>query len=179
MDRKTRTGVIYFYEMKKDMVELTVAGISLDRNADNPQVILRSRDRDFTLALSIGPFEAGAIIMEMEKVKPAAPLLTHDSFAGFFTRHGFRVDCLLLHTVVHDTCLARMIYHKGFRKYDTEIRPSDGIALAVRLGAPVYISSGEKAKYETWRMPTERDVPGEEREFLFLGDGGWPGSCLH
>jgi len=163
--------------MKNDVIELQIAGITLGGSEDNPRVILQSRDRDFTIYLPVGPFEAGAIIVEMEKVKTPVPL-THDSFAGFLTRHGFHVDHLLLHTFMGENCLAQMVYRKGLRKYAVDINPSDGIALAIRLGAHIYISSREKSMYLTSGQGIT-DGRGRDHEILPLGDGKLQSFCLH
>ena len=161
--------------MRTDNVELIVAGITLDKNEDNPRILLRSRDDAITLSLCTGAFEAGAIIVEMEKIKSSVPF-THDSFADFLTRHGFKVEHLLLHTFLGDNCLAKMVYRKGLRKYAADMRPSDGIALAIRLGAPLYVSSREEALKFNSEMGGCRE---EDRSVLLLGEGKLYSSCLH
>jgi hypothetical protein len=157
--------------MKPDMTELTVVGISLDRNTENPRIILRSKDGFLTGSLSIGSFEAHAIIVEIKKVKLSEPL-THDTFAQFLTRHGFRMEHLLLHSFSDDSCLADLVYRKGLKHYAAGIRPSDGIALAVRLGAPLFILSHERALWNDARVRFCSDG-GEERDILYLGTPDW------
>jgi hypothetical protein len=156
--------------MKPDMTELTVVGISLDRNADNPRIILRSKDGFFTCAIAIGPFEANAIIVEIKKVKLSAPL-THDTFAHFLTRHGFRMEHLLLHSFLADSCLADLVYRKGLKRYATGIRPSDGIALAVRLGAPLYVLNHERALWNDTQVRSCEEQ--EDQDILYLGNQKW------
>jgi bifunctional DNase/RNase len=161
--------------MSTDIIELVVAGITLDRNEENPRIILQSRGGEITLTLSTGPFEAGAIIVEMEKIKTPVPF-THDSFAGFLTRHGFRVDHILLHSFMVDTCLAKMVYRKGLRRYAVDIKPSDGIALALRMGAPLHVSASEDALRFNAGL---RHRGGDDRSVLLLGEGKLNSSFLH
>ncbi len=157
------------------MVEVFVAGISLDKNDENPQVLLQNEDGTLALSFGTGAFEAGAIIVEMEKVRTPAPF-THDSFAGFLTRHGFKLDHLFLHSFVLDTCSAEMVYRKGLRRFTSGIKPGDGIALALRLGAPLYVPASERA---LGIAPWAGLAAPEERSVLLVGQARLHSHFLH
>jgi bifunctional DNase/RNase len=122
--------------MVSNTVQLSVAGVALDDETDAPTVLLRSESGDSLLSVPVGAFEASAIIIEVEGLKPPRPL-THDLFALLFARHAFRLICFELYARGEDGYLGRLRYRKGFRTYSMEVRPSDGIALALRLGAPI------------------------------------------
>ncbi len=115
-------------------------GIALDGDNGLPTIILRSLDMKKILPLEIGPFEASAIIIEIENVHPSRPM-THDLLAELCTRHKLRLLHLTLYQKLGNDYLARITYKKGFRRYTVEVRPSDGIALAIRLGTPILVSS--------------------------------------
>ncbi len=127
--------------MMPNTVRLAVAGVALDDETDAPTVLLRSESGAAMLSVPVGAFEASAIIIEVEGLKPPRPL-THDLFAALFSRHAFRLKCFELYARGEDGYLGRLRYQKGLRGYTMEVRPSDGIALALRLGAPIEAAEG-------------------------------------
>lgn len=139
--------------MVSKTVQLFVAGVALDDETDAPTVLLRSESGDSLLSVPVGAFEASAIIIEVEGLKPPRPL-THDLFAQLFARHAFRLVCFELYDRGEDGYLGRLRYRKGFRTYSMEVRPSDGIALALRLGAPIQAA---EALVEVVSSPTSLD----------------------
>lgn len=122
--------------MKEHMTEMTIKGIAMDQKSDLPILILQSRENGAALPIWIGPFEASAIITEMEGVHPPRPL-THDLFSLFLSKHNFTINRLEIYGRVEDRYFARLEYRHGIRNYRMEVRPSDGVALALRLGAPI------------------------------------------
>lgn len=98
-----------------------------------PVIILENSDEKQNLHLSIGPFEASAIITQMENIHLPRPL-THDLFSDLLTKHKFKLTKLYIYKVVQDKYYSRIYYKRGFRSYSMEVRPSDGIALIIRHG---------------------------------------------
>jgi bifunctional DNase/RNase len=140
--------------MKKGFTGLRIRGVSMEN--DEPIVILEDRATDRRFQIPIGPFEASAIILELECITPPRPL-THDLLADFFEEGGFSLDEVELFGEPDSTSRALLFYRKGIRKYEKEVRPSDALALALRLDAPVV---AEAAMFErrdgdatTWRRP--------------------------
>ncbi|HET7838938.1 MAG TPA: bifunctional nuclease family protein [Rectinemataceae bacterium] len=126
------------------MVELRVRGVSVEGPDDSPLVILEDPRNDLRLSVPVGPFEASAIIMELEGINPPRPL-THDLLASFFREGGFSLDRVELFGESPDCPRARLAYRRGFKRLGREVRPSDAIALAVRLDAPL-IAAAELLK---------------------------------
>jgi len=118
------------------MISLRIRGFLLDRE-NMPIVVLADETGRLTLPVWIGPAEASAIIVELEGIRPPEPL-THDLLAGMFTRHGCRLVRLEI-TGQPGVCpyAARLVYRQGLRRHALPARVSDGLALAVRLGAPI------------------------------------------
>jgi len=140
--------------MEIGRVELRVRGVSMED--DEPFVILEDRLTDRRLLIPVGPFEASAIILELEGISPPRPL-THDLLAEFFEEGGFSLDAVELFGEADEGARARLAYRKGLRKFAKEVRPSDAMALALRLGAPLTVESSllerrsrDKAR---WRRP--------------------------
>ncbi len=125
--------------MKENMIKFTIKGIALDEETQLPIVILQSSETTRIIPLWIGPFEASAIIIEIEGVKPPRPL-THDFLSEFFLKHNYKLKYVYIYDYINESHIAKIVYKKGFRIYSLEIRPSDGMALALRLNAPIYVS---------------------------------------
>lgn len=123
--------------MKKALILMDVKGIALDRDTELPIVLLQTTDKRSIVPISIGPFEASAIIIEIEGVHPPRPL-THDLLSHFFNKHNFFIIRLEIYDEIDESYLAKIYYKKGLRTYKIEVRPSDGIAMAIRAEAPIY-----------------------------------------
>ena len=151
---------------KEKAVAVKVRGIALDKETEMPIVILQDSEKRNTMTITIGPFEASAIIIEMEGVCPPRPL-THDIITRLFTAHKFTLQNLEIYGTRGDKYLSRIRYSKGIRKYSMEIRPSDGIALALRMEAEIYVAANlleNNKKCEKYLRQTEQYSP----EMLFL-----------
>ncbi len=140
--------------MENGTVELRVRGVSIEE--DEAIVILEDRLTDRRLLLPVGPFEASAIILEIEGISPPRPL-THDLLAEFFAEGGFSLDAAELRGESDSAPRARLSYKKGLRKFVKEVRPSDAIALALKLGAPLRVETSflerQSKTSARWRRP--------------------------
>ncbi len=119
------------------MVELKVKGMALDQKSGMPLILLSEAEGQGLLPIWIGPFEASSIILQMEGVRPPRAL-THDILALMFRRHGFKVKHLEIYGTTENSYLAKLIYRRRLRTYTIEVRPSDGIALALRTGGVIF-----------------------------------------
>jgi uncharacterized protein len=124
--------------MTDGSIEVVVKGVALDEKTKSPIVILGNESGKVSFPVRVGPSEASAIIVEFENIKPALPL-TYDIVSELFIRHRFRFELLELYDYRSDAFLARIRYRKGFRRFTMEVRPSDGIAIALRFGASIVV----------------------------------------
>jgi len=121
------------------MVALQVKGFFLDQDK-MPVAVLSDKSGHRLLPIWTGPSEASAIIVELQAIRPPQPL-AHDLLAGLFQRHGFRMERLEIGDCTDaGGCSASIVYRRGLRRYRLPARASDGLALAVRLGAPILAS---------------------------------------
>jgi len=120
------------------MIQVYVKGAVLDQVSDMPYILLQTSDKKDTIPISVGPAEATSIIMALEGIKASRPM-THDLLVHFFTTHGFFAEKIEIYDLVGRKFFAKLIYKKGWRRFKLELRPSDGLAMAVRLGTPVFI----------------------------------------
>jgi len=119
------------------MVEVRVAHLGLDRNTNSPVVILQERDGQRVLPIWIGPGEASAIAMELAGVKFARPL-THDLLKQVIVGLGGELRRVLITAVKDNTYFAELHIHRAEDVVHVDARPSDSIAVALRLKAPIF-----------------------------------------
>jgi len=121
----------------KALVEVRVAHLGLDRNTNAPVVVLQEKDGQRVLPIWIGPAEASAIAMEMAGVKFSRPL-THDLLKQVILGLGGELKRVLITAVKENTYYAELHIHRDGDWVQVDARPSDSIAIALRLKAPIF-----------------------------------------
>lgn len=111
----------------------------IDSATEMPVVLLKNDQSGDLIPLLIGPFEAGAIILELKGIKPPRPV-THDLLAEMFRRSKIHMEYLEIYDAFEDIFFSRIKYRKGIKTHTLEARPGDGIALSIRLNSPIYIN---------------------------------------
>ncbi len=122
------------------MIEMKVMGIALDTRTGSPIVVLHDLDNRKALPIWIGSAEASAIIRKIENLKVQRPM-THDLIIDVVEKTGYEIDRIEISDVDDETYFAT-IYLKNDKGEEKEIdsRPSDAIAVAIRVDAPIYVS---------------------------------------
>ena len=121
------------------MLEVTVSDIGLDRNTNSQVVILRERGGARILPIWIGAAEANAIAMELKGVKAQRPL-THDLLKQVIVGLGGELRRVVISSVKENTYFAELLIRRDDHVFQVDARPSDSIALALRLNAPIFTS---------------------------------------
>ncbi|HUK21015.1 MAG TPA: bifunctional nuclease family protein [Gemmatimonadales bacterium] len=121
------------------MIEVRVAQVGLDRTTNTPVVILQEREGERVLPIWIGPAEASAIAMELAGVKFARPL-THDLLKQVIVGLGADLRKVIITQVKENTYYAELHVYRGDAVIQIDARPSDSIAIALRLKAPIFTS---------------------------------------
>jgi uncharacterized protein len=119
------------------MVEVKVQSLGLDRSSNTPVVILQESDGSRVLPIWIGPGEASAIAMELAGMKFSRPL-THDLFASVILGLGGALQRVMITKVVENTYFAELIIQRNSELVSVDARPSDSIAIALRMSAAIY-----------------------------------------
>ena len=119
------------------MIEVRVAHLGLDRTTNTPVVILQEKEGERVLPIWIGPAEASAIAMELAGVKFARPL-THDLLKQLIVGLGARLNRVLITQVKENTYYAELDVRRDDHVIQIDARPSDSIAIALRLNAPIF-----------------------------------------
>ena len=118
-------------------------------------ILLREIDGNKRLPIIIGAFEAQAIALEIEGIKPPRPL-THDLLKQLTDSLGATVIEIIIDELKDNTFFAKIILEVSGFSQEIDARPSDAIALAVRAQAPIYVSSSV--------MESAAFIPSEETE---------------
>ncbi len=116
---------------------MRVAHLGLDRTSNAPVVILQEKDGKRVLPIWIGPSEASAIAMELAGVKFSRPL-THDLLKQVILGLGGELRRVLITSVRENTYYAELHIYRNGDVVQVDARPSDSIAIALRLKAPIF-----------------------------------------
>ncbi len=119
------------------MIEMTIESIRVSLMNYQRVVILKEKAADRYLPIWIGPAEADAIAVRLQEVSVARPL-THDLLRSVIDALGAQVNCIIVNDLSNDTFFARIILDVNGRSLEIDSRPSDAIALAVRVQVPIY-----------------------------------------
>jgi bifunctional DNase/RNase len=114
--------------------ELSVVGVRVELPSNQPIVLLRENDGDRYLPIWIGAVEATAIAYEQQGVKPARPL-THDLLRDILAALQAPLKAVEITELKDNVFYADLLIGDGNLRVSA--RPSDSIALALRVGAPI------------------------------------------
>jgi uncharacterized protein len=121
------------------MIEVIIDSVRVSLMSQHRVVVLKDSDSDRYLPIWIGPFEADAITMELQNVEAQRPL-THDLLKRVVTLLGAQITHVIINDLQNDTFYARIFLEVNGKEVEVDARPSDAIALAVRVKAPVYVT---------------------------------------
>jgi bifunctional DNase/RNase len=132
-------GVIAGGNTGKHMIRVDIDSIRVSLMSQDRVVVLRERESDRYLVIWIGPFEAEAIRVELQGVEVPRPL-THDLLKSVIVELGGQVEYVVVNDLRNDVFYARLKIRINGRTVEIDSRPSDAIALAVRLKVPIYVA---------------------------------------
>lgn len=119
------------------MIEMNIEGVRMSLTNYQRVVILKDKTSGRYLPIWIGPAEADAIAVHLQEVPVARPL-THDLLSTVITTLGGTVKSVIVNDLNNDTFYARILVDVDGRHIEIDSRPSDAIALAVRVSVPIY-----------------------------------------
>lgn len=123
-----------------EKVELEILGISYSQSQSGAYaLILGEIHGNRRLPIIIGGFEAQAIAIELEKMKPSRPL-THDLLKNLATTFSIIVSEVIIYKFLEGIFYAKLICSNGIEDNEIDARTSDAVALAVRFKCPIYTS---------------------------------------
>lgn len=123
--------------MEPQMIEVTVSGLGINGSSNSPVVILKEKTGTRVLPIWIGHNEASAIAMELAGVKFKRPL-THDLLKMMLVALNADLMKVVISELKDNTYYAHLYLRQGKNSVSIDARPSDSIALALRMKAPIF-----------------------------------------
>ena len=146
----------------KNMIEMFVTGIALDVRNNHPLVILNDESKKRALPIWIGHAEAQAIARALEGFKAERPL-THDLIINIIKGTGYTVHRIEINDLNDNTYFSSIILQNAIGELvPVDARPSDAIAISLRVDCPIFIS--EKV-FADGTIPTEMEDDEDSEEF--------------
>lgn len=142
------------------MIEMKVAGIALDAASHSPLILLRDTTDRRQLPIYISREQASSIITVLENQPPPRPL-THDLFVNLLEAWDMTLERVVIHSLRDNTFYALLTLVQGDTRQELDARPSDAIAIALRLDAPIWVMEEVIAEAS---MPVDRDADEAEKE---------------
>ena len=152
-------------------LEMKVRGLALDPLSNMPIIILKDEEDKRSLPIWVGIFEANAIALELEKIPTPRPM-THDLIKSILETVEARVQKVVVTDLKENTFYAVLHLQIGETEYKVDSRPSDAIALALRVSAPIYVDEEVVRKAKTLEVatkdaePVKTDDPDRVKEWL-------------
>lgn len=147
-------------------VEMKVRGLALDPLSNMPIIILRDEEEKRSLPIWVGLFEANAIALELEKISTPRPM-THDLIKNILESVEAKVEKIVVNDLRDNTFFALIHLRLGEAEITVDSRPSDAIALALRMGAPIFVDEDVVRRAKSVEVaPKESDDQEKLKEWL-------------
>ena len=140
------------------MIEVVVSRLGLDSTTQSYVVILQEKEGQRVLPIWIGQPEAESIVMQMHNIKRPRPL-THDLCKSLIVGLGGQVRKIHITRVENNTYFAELHVARGGDMVQIDARPSDSIAIALRVEAPILVADDLLSDVQ---VEESGDVPGPE-----------------
>lgn len=121
------------------MIQVELSKIIIDEKRQDQIIVLKEKDGERQFPIVIGFLEASSIKMKLSGIEPPRPM-THDLLINVVESLDAAFERLIIDQLVNNTFHAKIeLKIKGGKKKLIDARPSDGVALAVRAGAPIFV----------------------------------------
>jgi bifunctional DNase/RNase len=146
-------------------VEMKIRGLMMDPVTNMPIVILKDSGGDAVLPIWVGIYEANAIALEIEKVSTPRPM-THDLIKNVLTGLDAQVKKVVVTELRDDTFFAVIWLEREGRIISVDSRPSDALAVALRLDCPIFVDDEVLKTSKVANLISERGSNDELRKWL-------------
>lgn len=149
------------------MIKVEIDSIRVSLMSQDRVVVLKDHETDRYLPIWIGPFEAEAIRVELQGVEVTRPL-THDLLKSVISMLGGELEYIFVSELRNDTFYARLQVKANGRSLEIDSRPSDAIALAVRMKAPIFVA---EAVMDKASIRPDKEISSEADAGASKGEG--------
>ena len=148
-------------------VEMKIRGLMMDPVTNMPIVVLKDVGSEAVLPIWVGVYEANAIALEIEKVTTPRPM-THDLIKNLLLGLDTHVHKVVVNELRDDTFFAVIWMERDGKIISIDSRPSDALALALRLDCPIYVDE-EVLKHSKQATASADRVSAEELRKWLVG----------
>jgi bifunctional DNase/RNase len=134
-------------------VQMNVNTILFDSRNSSYIVVLKDETGKKILPIWIGAAEGNSIALAMSNVKPDRPL-THDLIVSIFDRLEVEIARVVISDLIENTFYASLYLLHNNKEFHLDSRPSDAIAIAIRINAPVFVEEEVIAKQDSTTLDT-------------------------
>jgi bifunctional DNase/RNase len=146
-------------------VEMKIRGLTMDPVTQMPIVVLKDVNGGTVLPIWVGIFEANAIALEIEKVSTPRPM-THDLIKTVLMGLNTGVKKIVVSELKDDTFYALIWLEKDGELISVDSRPSDALALALRLDCPIYVEDSVLKNSKTAASVNDKVQSDELKKWL-------------
>jgi len=137
------------------MIQVELSRIIIDEKRQDQVIVLKEKDGDRQIPIVIGFMEASSIKIKISGVDVPRPM-THDLIRTMLDTLEITIDRVVIHDIKNNTFFAKIHLIKDGKEYEIDSRPSDAIAMALRMEASIFVSEHvimeatimDKDKYE-------------------------------
>ncbi len=144
---------------------MKIRGLMMDPVTNMPIVILKDAGSDAVLPIWVGIYEANAIALEIEKVATPRPM-THDLIKNVLVGLAANVHKVVVTELRDDTFYAVIWMEREGRIISIDSRPSDALALALRVDCPIFVEDGVLKNSKLAANVSDRVTSEELRKWL-------------
>jgi len=146
-------------------VEMKIRGLMMDPVTNMPIVVLKDMASDVVLPIWVGVYEANAIALEIEKVTTPRPM-THDLIKNLLVGLDTHVHKVVVNELRDDTFFAVIWMEREGKIISLDSRPSDALALALRLDCPIFVEEDVLKTSKQAGASTDRTSSEDLRKWL-------------
>ena len=155
-------------ENDNDLIEVKIGALIMDPNTNTPIVVLKGIESETVLPIWVGAFEANAIALEIEKIVPQRPM-THDLLRNVIVECGLRASRVIVTDLLDNTFYASVeLTDENDGLVTMDARPSDAIALALRLDCPIFV------RQKVLELSARSQQPDDDAKDAASGIDEWP-----
>ena len=134
-------------------IQMSVNTVLFDSKNSSYIVVLKDDSGKKLLPIWIGASEGNSIALAMSNVKATRPL-THDLLVNIFDRLEVEIARVVISDLIDNTFFASLYLLQGGKEFHIDARPSDAIAIAIRIGAPVFVEEEVLSKQDATTIDT-------------------------
>jgi len=146
-------------------IEMKIKGLMIDPVTQMPIIMLRDPKSDAVLPIWVGLYEANAIALQLEKITTPRPM-THDLLKNLLGQLETTVEKIVITELRENTFYASIHLQKSGKALTVDSRPSDAIALALRVDAPIFVAEEVISKAKSVDMTKEAGDSDRLRQWL-------------